>query len=279
MRTDEDSLRLTGVTVKHRGGFVLDRVDLTVPRGSFTALIGPNGSGKTTLLRAIAGHDRTVGGSIQLGTIDLSRLSSRERARQVASVPQMARLPQDLQVYDLVMMGRTPYLSRWGVPGEKDRCSVREALHSVRATSYSNRCVGEISGGELQRALVARALSQGSDVLLLDEATAHLDVRHQLEILETCVRIVRERGLILLAAIHDLNLAARFADNAAIISAGRVVAQGSPNEVLSEAVVRDVFGLPVQRVSLADGWAIFPRIDKKETFEHAKTHQDLHENW
>lgn len=248
MTVTEPVLRLEGIVVRHSTDFVLELDELVVRPGEFVALVGPNGSGKTTLLRAIVDPSTLEAGTARLGGDDLLSLGPRERARRIAWVPQGSKPPGDVLVHDLVLMGRTPYLSRWGRPAETDLEIVREALEQVGATSLTVKRVSEISGGELQRVLVARALAQDARVLILDEATAHLDLAHQIEVLDTCARLAHERGHVVIAAIHDLELVERHADQVLMLSKGRVAGRGSPGEVLTREAIQQVFGLTLERL-------------------------------
>ncbi len=229
---------------------VLQGITLSVPPGRVTALLGPNGAGKTTLIRALSGVIARVQGRARWQHTDLLSLPPPQRARYLAVVPQARQLPPTFTVRQAVALGRTPYLGWLGTPGPKDRAAVERALALTDLRPLADRLLGHLSGGEQQRVLLARALAQETPVLLLDEPTAHLDLRHQVAILALVQRLARQQGLAVLLVIHDLNLAARFADQVALLHHGHLVALGSPQAVFTPQRLAAVYGLPVQVVHL-----------------------------
>ena len=214
---------------------VLREINLNVRRSEVMALIGPNGAGKTTLIRAVSGELKPSAGQVRLLGSDIANLPTAQRARRLAVVPQARNLPDAFTAWQTVMMGRTPYLGWLGSPGQKDSARVRWALERTASEDLAERPMGELSGGEQQRILLARALAQDTPILLLDEPTAHLDLRHQSGLLNLVRELAQEHGLAVLMALHDLNLVALYADQVALLSEGRLFAQGSPNEVLTPA--------------------------------------------
>jgi cytidylate kinase len=218
----------------------LDGVTMHIEPGEFVGVIGPNGAGKTTLLRAISGVVPLHAGSVRVDGRDVARLTPRERARLVAVVPQVEGPPAGFTVREAVGMGRTPHLGRWGGGGAADRAAVEQALRRTRLEELEGRLVETLSGGERQRVLIARALAQEARVLLLDEPTAHLDVAVQLEIMELLAGLPPS-GLTLVAALHDLNLAAAFCARVLLLDRGRVVADGTPEAVLTGALLAPVY--------------------------------------
>lgn len=224
---------------------ILKDISLRVKRGEIMALLGPNGSGKSTLIRALSGVIPATG-SFCLGGRALSGLDPANRARLVAVVPQAASLPPAFTVLETVLLGRTPYLNFLGQLSANDHEIARCALAKVDALAFAERRVGELSGGEQQRVLLARALAQSTPVLLLDEPTTHLDLQHQVGLLELVRRLARQENLTVLIALHDLNLAARYADSVALIVGGEIKAQGSPAEVLRPDLLSSVYQWPVQ---------------------------------
>jgi iron complex transport system ATP-binding protein len=224
---------------------VLSNITLDVNEGQMLALLGPNGSGKSTLIRALSGVVPATG-SLRLSGRDLNMLNAGERARLIAVVPQTVSLPPAFSVWETVLLGRTPYLNFLGQISAGDEEIARCALAKVDALDFAQRRVGELSGGEQQRVLLARALAQSTPVLLLDEPTTHLDLQHQIGILELVHRLAREEKLTVLIALHDLNLAARYADRVALIVTGQIKAQGTPKEVLRPELISQVYQSPVQ---------------------------------
>lgn len=220
---------------------VLDSVSFTVPAGSFTALVGPNGAGKTTLLRTVNGTITPDSGTVTVAGRDVASLSSRELAKRVATVPQDGHIGFDFSVRDIVAMGRTPHRSRLHRQREADEAAIQSALERTRITELAERPVGSVSGGERQRVLLARALAQDAPLLVLDEPTASLDIHHQVRTLEL-IRELVSTGTTALAAIHDLDLAARFCDMIVVLSDGTVLDAGNPAAVLTEDVIKQAFG-------------------------------------
>jgi iron complex transport system ATP-binding protein len=233
------------LTIKHLSAAydkrtVLRDVSITATAGQMLGLIGPNGAGKSTLLRAISGTLVPAEGSIRLGEIDLVRLSAAERARLVAVVPQGANLPQGFSVAEVVLMGRAPHLSRFGGERAHDHEIARQAMLQTATWALAERWIGELSGGEHQRVLIARALAQEPRLLLLDEATAQLDLKHQTATLDMARRLARS-GLIVIAALHDLNLAALYADRLALLHEGRLLLCETPERVLTPDWLRQAY--------------------------------------
>jgi iron complex transport system ATP-binding protein len=238
-----------GVSVRYDGRLAVDMVDLMVSPGEWVALIGPNGAGKTSLLRALAGT-LPYEGSIEIDGVAATSLPRRTAARLVALVPQQPTLPDGMTVLDYVLLGRTPHLGYLAVESDADVAIAREAMARLDATDLEGRRLGELSGGERQRVVLARALAQQSAVLLLDEPTAALDVGHGQQVLDLVDELRRERGISVIAAVHDLTLAAQYADRLALMDAGRIVAEGTPAEVLTEESIQRFSGA---RVSIVTG--------------------------
>jgi iron complex transport system ATP-binding protein len=232
---------------------VLRSVDLTLARGELVALVGTNGSGKTTLLRLLTGLLQPEAGVVRFDGRPLAAWSRLELARRVAVLPQQLDLPVGFRVAELVEMGRAPHARRLFASSEADERAVARALADAGALDLADRYAEELSGGERQRLLVAMALAQEPDLLLLDEPTLHLDLAHQVSLLATIRRLRDQRGLTVLAVLHDLNLAAAFAPRVAVLDGGRVVADGAPDQVLSPDLVERVFGVAVDEARTPDG--------------------------
>ncbi len=225
--------------------------------GEWVALIGPNGAGKTTLLRALAGLVRYEG-VVRLGDRDASTLRRRELARRVAVVPQEPVTPPWLTVAEYVLLGRTPYLGALAREGQDDRDAAGRALDRLDLLAFRDRPLGTLSGGERQRVVVARALAQEAELILLDEPTAALDIGHQQQALELLDELRADARLTLVAAIHDLTLAAQYADRIVLIDAGRVIADGEPEDVLTEELLGARFNASVRVVRDEGLLAVIP---------------------
>ena len=223
---------------------LLDGVDLEAHHGQMVGLIGPNGAGKSTFLRAVSGVLRVQGGSVHLDGADLRSLSSKEVAAGMAIVPQIMPYTHGFTAMELVLMGRYPHLGRFQIEGKEDARIARDAMRLTETEQFAERTLDTLSGGERQRVIVSRALAQRPRILLLDEPTSNLDVLHQLKVLGL-VRQLVDDGLTAVAAIHDLNLAARFCDRLMLLSEGRVLAEGTPEEVLTPETIAAAFGVDV----------------------------------
>ena len=251
-------IELRSVTVELGGRPVVDRVDSAVADGEWLALIGPNGAGKTTLRRAIA-RLLPFDGEILLDGRVSTDLPRGELARLVAVVPQEPSTPPWMSVAEYVLLGRTPHLGPLAKEGARDREAAARALARLDLLAFTERRLGTLSGGEKQRVVVARALAQESPIVLLDEPTAALDIGHQQQALELLDGLREESGLTLVAAMHDLTLAAQYADRMLLLDAGRVVADGSPAEVLTEALIAAHYGAAIDVVPVGDRLAVVPR--------------------
>lgn len=241
------AIEVAGLTVRLDGALIVDHLDLDVAAGEWVTVIGPNGAGKSTALRAIAGllpstgtirwHGRPIGG-----------LHRRERARTVAVMPQSPVVPPAMLVFDYVLLGRTPYRPPLGRESVADLAAADEALTALDLVPFAGRRLDTLSGGERQRVFLARALAQGAGILLLDEPTSALDIGHQQEVLELVDGLRAARGLTVLATMHDLSTAGEYADRMVLLAGGRVVASGTPAEVLTEANLAEHYRVKVRIV-------------------------------
>ncbi|MCI4341307.1 MAG: ABC transporter ATP-binding protein [Thermoplasmata archaeon] len=234
------------LSVRFGARSALSRVSWTASAGELVALAGPNGSGKSTLLRACLGLLAPTQGTVRLFGTDCGQLSIRERARRVAWVPQEEAPRDNLRLIEYVLFGRYAHLPPFTGESADDRRTAERALAEAGLADRADSGILELSGGERQRLLLARALAQETPLLLLDEPTAHLDIGHQLDLFERVRRQVRDRGLCAIAAMHDLNLAARFADRILVLSHGRLVSDGPPESVLSVPLLREVWGVETE---------------------------------
>jgi len=245
-------LMLRDVTVRYGDQVALDAVSLSVAPGTWTALIGPNGAGKTSLLHAVTGAV-PCRGSVTVGDEHLPALAVRARAQRVALVPQRPVIPDLMHVRDYVLLGRTAHLPYLGVEGAGDRQIVADTLERLSLTAFADRPVATLSGGEQQRAVLARALAQQTPVLLLDEPTSALDIGHRQQVLELVDVLRRECLMTVLAAMHDLTLAAQYADHLVLVDQGRIAATGTPREVLTAERVTAHFDAHVHVLDTPDG--------------------------
>lgn len=237
------SLVLEGVTLSYGREPVVEGVSLEVRPGSFAGLIGPNSSGKSTLIKAASRFLRPLSGRILLDGQDIWRdLGQIDVARRVAVVPQDFPAGFPFTVRETVTLGRIPYVSRLGGEKPSDLARVREALRATGTAHLADSLIAELAGGDRQRVVVAKALAQDPRLLLLDEPTSHLDVSHQVEILDLLLRLNRSTGLTVVIVLHDLNQAAIYCDHLYLLTAGRVAAEGTPDEVLTAGVLREVYG-------------------------------------
>ena len=256
-----NAIELTNVTVMLGGRPVVDGVEAAVARAEWVALIGPNGAGKTTLLRAIA---RLVpfSGSIALEGSDTKELHRAELSRLLAVVPQEPSTPPWMTVAEYVLLGRTPHLGTLAKEGRRDREAAAWALARLDLLEYRERRLGTLSGGEKQRVVVARALAQEARIVLLDEPTASLDIGHQQQALELLDVLRGESELTLVAAMHDLTLAAQYADRMVLLDQGRVAADGVPRDVLTEAAIARHYGASIDVVPVRGRVAVIPRRER-----------------
>ena len=240
------------LAVAYNGTRVVDGLSIAIGGGEWTTVIGPNGAGKTTVLRAIAGLV-DYSGEIRLGDRDVHEIGRRSLAQTVAYVPQRPYIPVSMSVTDYALMGRTPYISYLGVEGRGDLAAVAEVLERLELGPFADRALGSLSGGEVQRAVLARALAQQTEILLLDEPTSALDVGYQQQVLELVDSLRREDRLTVVSTMHDLTLAGQFADSLLLLDSGRAVVCGPPPEVLHEDTIRRHYGASVRVISEPGG--------------------------
>ena len=245
MKTDSPTTRLAGTAL--RVGYdqrtIIHELDIAIPDDSFTVIVGPNACGKSTLLRALARLLKPTQGHVVLDGQEITRYPSKEVAKRIGLLPQTSIAPDGISVIDLVSRGRYPHqsiLRRWSAA---DEAAVLAAMEATNVTELSGRLVDELSGGQRQRVWVAMALAQETPLLLLDEPTTFLDITHQVELLDLFTRLNQEGSRTLVAVLHDLNQAARYATHLIAMRDGHVVAQGAPADIVTAELVEEVFGL------------------------------------
>ncbi|WP_092544874.1 ABC transporter ATP-binding protein [Actinoplanes derwentensis] len=262
-------LRAEQVTLGYDGRAIVHDLDLTVPDGSFTAIVGANGSGKSTLLRGLARLMKPQGGAVILDGKAIHDHPSKEVARRLGLLPQSQSAPEAISVADLVARGRYPHQSLLRQWSPADQTAVTAALELTDTSGLATRGFHELSGGQRQRVWLAMALAQETDILLLDEPTTYLDIAHQIDVLDLCARLRRERGSTLVAVLHDLNLAARYATNLVAMKDGRIVAEGDPTTIITPELIEEVFGLACRIIT--DPESKTPLVIPRHTPERTPT--------
>ncbi|WP_406114697.1 ABC transporter ATP-binding protein [Streptomyces sp. NBC_01014] len=237
--------RLTAreLTLAYDDRTVVQELDLAVPDGRVTVIVGPNACGKSTTLRALGRLLKPRSGAVLLDGAELARIPTRKIAQAIGLLPQSPSAPEAITVADLVARGRQPHQHWWQQWSEEDERAVTDAMERTDTAALAERSVDELSGGQRQRVWIAMALAQETDLLLLDEPTTYLDIAHQVEVLDLVRQLNHERGRTVVAVLHDLNQAARYADHLVAMKSGRIVAEGHPKEIVTAELVREVFGL------------------------------------
>lgn len=249
-------IELSDVTFAYGERTVLHNISLAVAAGEFIGLLGPNGSGKSTLLKLLYGFLHPADGTVRLNGDDLRKLHPRQVARSVAVVPQDPPDTFGFTIAERVLMGRHPFLGAFEFETERDLAIAREAMTLTDTAQFAGRTLREISGGERQRALIASALAQTPEILLLDEPTAMLDIKYQAQIIRLLRRLNRERRTTIIVTLHDVNLAALSCPRLVVLKAGRVMHDGPPQTVLTEQRMADIYDVPLHRVD-----ALLPMLE------------------
>ncbi len=235
-------IEVDNVSLAYGKTVVMRDLTFQVSPGEMVGLIGPNGSGKSTIIKALSHIMRPVTGKILIDGNDIARIPRGELARLLGVVPQMPLLPSSFTAFEIVLMGRNPHLGLFQYEGIKDMEITWEAMEKTATRSLAERRIGELSGGEIQRIVIARVLAQEPKSILLDEPTANLDINHQLEILDLIKSLCRENSLAVVITLHDLNLAAQYCDRLILINQGTVHSQGTPVEVINSKNIKEVYG-------------------------------------
>lgn len=257
----KEGLRLASVRFAYdENADILKGIDAYVAPGSFYGIIGPNGAGKTTLLRIISGYLKPQAGAVTIDGKDITGLSIRETARLMALVPQFSGMEYDFTVQDIVLTGRHPHLSRLKVESISDYDIANSAMQRAGISHLKHRSVLSLSGGEWQRMIIARAICQQSDFILLDEPVSHLDIRHQVDLLHAVRSLVKGQGITAIAVLHDLSLTYNYCDSVMLLKDGAVYASGRPEEVLTVQNIETVYGLSVHSARIGGNTYILPKL-------------------
>lgn len=269
-------LNMESVKVAYGDHVVLENFSMNIKQGEFVGIIGPNGTGKSTLIKVITKILEAKEGMVFLNGKDNNTLTRRERAKLVSVVPQEFTVDFDFNAFDIVMMGRNPHQYGKNKNPVKDHEIVHEAMTMTNTWQFKDRMFNELSGGERQRIIIARAIAQQADLILLDEPTSHLDVHHQLEVLELVKRLNQERNTTIIAVLHDINMAARFSDRLILLSNKNVLADGPPSYVVDEKFLRKVYAMEmvVRNNNLLSTREVIPIRVIKEHLEDA--HLQVH---
>lgn len=224
---------------------VLTGVDMRIQKGAFTTIVGPNGSGKSTFIKNLTRVVRMDKGSVMINGRELASFSQKELSRVMASVPQMSSTEFDFTAHEVVMMGRYPHLRRFQSESEEDFRIVEEAMNATGVWEMKEASINDLSGGEKQRVIIARALAQEPQILILDEPIAHLDLHHQIELMRLTRRLTKERGITVIAILHDLNFAIEFSDYVFMMKKGRIYKEGPPATVIQAHHIKEVYEVDV----------------------------------
>jgi iron complex transport system ATP-binding protein len=238
-------IEVNSISFRYHEEWVLQEVSFRVEKGEFVGVIGPNGSGKTTLLKILYRLLAPQKGEILFELVSMKKMDRRDIAKRIAVVAQETQLLFPFSVVETVLMGRSPYLGHLMFESEKDLEIARKAMEWTKILSFSDRLVEELSGGERKRVFIARALAQEPEVILLDEPTANLDIQHQIDFLDLILTLNRERGLTIVMASHDMNIASEFCDRLVLLQGGRIFQTGTPEEVITKENIESVYGCEV----------------------------------
>ena len=224
---------------------ILKNININIERGKFYTILGPNGSGKTTLLRILSKSLNIDKGEIFIDEKELTQIKTKVLAKEMAVVPQCTEIEFDFSVQDIVLMGRTPHIPRFCAESEKDMEIAKNAMEITNIWEFRNKSINTLSGGERQRVVVARAIAQETGIILLDEPISHLDIHHQIEIMNQLKQLNKNKNITIIAVLHDLNIAAAYGDHIILMHDQRVYKDGTPEEVLTEDIIGKVYGLEV----------------------------------
>jgi iron complex transport system ATP-binding protein len=248
MRKNMNSITTNNLDIAYEEVLIVKALDMNIPHGKITSIIGPNGCGKSTVLKAVGRILKPKNGMVYLSGEDIRKLSTKEVAKKMAILPQTPTAPSGLTVSELVAYGRFPHQKGFGKLTPEDKKIVQWALSVTKLMEFEHREVDTLSGGQRQRVWIAMALAQQTDMILLDEPTTYLDLAHQLEVLTLLYELNRKQGCTIAMVLHDLNLAARFSDYMIAIRSGRIISHGKPEEVMRPEVLKEAFSIDAQIV-------------------------------
>ncbi|MEI8215866.1 MAG: ABC transporter ATP-binding protein [Eubacteriales bacterium] len=244
----ENIIEIKDLNFKYDDKWILEDINLKIPKGVFVSVIGPNGCGKTTLLKVISRMANPQKGNVLIKGRDIKNYSHKELAREIAIVHQNSNPNFGLTCEEVVLMGRYPYQTTFKWEDKNDKLIARECMEYSGVWNLRNKYMTELSGGEFQRLMIAKALAQDTGVVLMDEPVASLDLKYQVEILSLCKRLIREKGITIIAPLHDINLARQFSDKTVIIQNGSVVEYGDTNETISHINIENLYDIKVRKI-------------------------------
>lgn len=240
------SIEVENLEFEYKDDLVLENISFNIEEGMFTSIIGPNGSGKSTLLKLLSNIYYSESGKILIDNKDINSFKKRDLARKIALVPQDTIIDYEFTVEEIVLMGRHPYKGRFEKENINDFEIVKEALDMTNTYHLKDRVITELSGGERQRVIISRALAQDPSIILLDEPTSHLDINHQIEILNLLKKLNREKGTTIILVIHDINLGIRYSDEIIMLNKGRIIAKGTPEKVITKDNIELAYNMQVE---------------------------------
>lgn len=274
----DDDIALSGhdLALKYGQRTIINAMDLTIPKGKLSVILGPNGCGKSTLLKCLSLVLPPTHGHVMLGETPLITLNNKARARELALLIQKPELPEGIDVQELVSRGRYPHQSLWRQWSEQDEKAVNQALNATGLTHLAQRPVAELSGGQQQRVWLAMVLAQQTEVLLLDEPTSFLDIRAQLAVLDFCQALVAQ-GRTLVLVLHDINQALRYGEHLLLMRDGKLIAHGSPQTLLNEALLEQVFGINASIITDPEARCpmIIPRVRMASSYHRSDEHNEV----
>ncbi|MGR5231515.1 Fe(3+) dicitrate ABC transporter ATP-binding protein FecE [Vibrio rotiferianus] len=235
-------LETQNLSVAYGKHTIIPNLSVSIPKGKITALIGPNGCGKSTLLKTLVRINKPVSGEVMFEGKPLSSYGDKVLARSLSLLPQILVSPEGITVRKLVEYGRSPYVSHWGKLGKEDQVIVEQAMHDTGVFEFADQPVESLSGGQRQRAWIAMVMAQDTEVVMLDEPTTYLDMSHQVELMKL-MQQMNSKGKTVVVVLHDLNQACRYCDHLVVLEKGQLVAQGTPDEVFTETLLKRVFDL------------------------------------